>query len=156
MNALDRSLDVVVIGVGNRNRGDDGVGPLVVDAVRRGAPACITTTVVDGDLSDLPLRWNGDQTVVIIDACRTGAAPGTIRVFNGLTTALPTGHRPISSHGIGLADAIEMARMLDRMPRSLTVFAIEAHSFDHMAPASAAVARAAGQVARRILNLVAD
>lgn len=140
----------LVIGVGNRDRGDDAAGPLVIDALRRSEGPPLKTTEVDGDLSDLAKRWDADQTVVIVDACYTGRAPGTVVVVDGLTTEFPRGREPVSSHGIGVADAIELARLLDLLPRSLTIYGIEAGSFDHFAAVTEPVEKAILEVVDRI------
>ena len=153
MNTSESIAKTLVIGIGNRYRGDDAIGPLVVDAIRRAASSGrqeIETIVTDGDLSDLALRWQADNDVIIVDACRSGRPPGTIQVVDGLTTTIETGPYPVSSHGIGLAEAIELGRLLGRLPRSLAIFAVEAATFDHFAPLSEPVAVALTEVATEV------
>jgi hydrogenase maturation protease len=57
----------LVIGVGHRDRGDDGVGPAVVDALSHRTTQ-VTTIIREGDLAVLPLLWESDDDVVIVDA----------------------------------------------------------------------------------------
>ncbi len=123
-----RSLPVLVIGVGNRDRGDDAVGPVVADlfAGRDG----VATFVAEGDLSDLSLRWERDQRVVIVDAMSSGCRPATIVPIDALDERLPIDPGLVSSHGVGLAAAIELGRILDRLPEQLTIIAIEATAFE--------------------------
>ncbi len=134
-----------VIGVGNRDRGDDGVGPLVVDEIRRSWPE-IETFVAEGDLSDLAMRWGADQSVVIIDAIRSGRPVGTIVEIDALAEQLPTQQGLLSSHGVGLAEAVELARLLDRLPRQLKVIGVEAKSFNQFDPVTPEVAAAIKQL----------
>jgi len=75
----------LVIGVGNRDRGDDAVGPVVADAVADRCGDAVESIVVEGDLADLALRWGDAQTVVVVDAMVGGAAPGTVVELDGLT-----------------------------------------------------------------------
>lgn len=156
MGDSELHVKTLVIGIGNRHRGDDAIGPLVVDAIRGALPSgsqAIETTVTDGDIADLALRWRADQDVIVIDACRSGRPPGTIQAVDGLTTTIPTGPDPVSSHGIGLAEAIELARVLGRLPQSLAIFAIEAGTLDHCAPVSEPVSAAITEVVEKILAI---
>ncbi len=145
----------LVIGVGNRLRGDDGIGPEVVDLLDATHGDVLDTAVAAGDLSDLAMGWAPDQTVVIVDATVSGRAPGTITVLDAAaaTAALPD--QPLSSHGVGLGDAIALARAIGRPPLALTVVAIEGSSFGHGQPLTEAVGAAAPVAADQILDLLA-
>jgi len=140
----------LVIGVGNRDRGDDAIGPLVIDAIQQQRPDGVETLTLEGDLSDLGLRWQPDQTVIVVDAMRSGRQPGTIVTMDGLDHELKPDDGLISTHGMGLAEAIELARLLDRLPRALTIFGVEAETFELMRPVCPAVAAAIDELAGRI------
>lgn len=156
----------LVIGIGNRLRGDDGVGPQVAELVRARHGDTIDTATAEGDLSDLAFRWRPDQAVVLIDAMASGRPPGTIEVLDiPITPGIPDtpsdgtawpirADRPLSSHGVGLADAIALARAMGRLPRSLHIVAIEGQTFGHGLPLSEAVLAAAGTAADRIADVV--
>lgn len=146
--AMMRDLRPLVIGVGNRDRGDDALGPNVADLFARRHE--VETLVAEGDLSDLSLRWDPDQRVVIIDAMSSGCRPGSIFEIDGLDRELPIGCGTVSSHGVGLAEAIELARVLDRLPRQLTILAIEATSFRHFDPIATELAEVIPLVERRV------
>jgi hydrogenase maturation protease len=110
----------VVIGVGNPYRRDDAVGLIVADAVaRRGVHAVQS----DGEPAGLLLAWEGADLAVIVDAvvCEP-ATPGRIH----RTPALPAMHGGMSSHSLGIPAAVALATALDRMPRRLVVYAVEA------------------------------
>jgi hydrogenase maturation protease len=128
----------LLIGVGNRDRGDDGIGVLVVEACARVLGSAVVTLAAEGDLSDLALRWTRDETVVVVDAMVSGRAPGSIVRIDAIDRRLPVEKGLLSSHGIGLGEAVELARLIDRLPRCLTVFCVEATScgqFDRVTPA---------------------
>jgi hydrogenase maturation protease len=142
----DRPVTLVV-GVGNRFRGDDAAGPAVVDLL--GGVAAI---VHDGDPADLMERWAGVDEVVVVDAVRSGAAPGTVTVIDARAVPLPAGWCR-SSHAWGPGEAIELARALGTLPARVTVYGIEGADFTPgagMSPeVSAAVAGVAAALAGR-------
>ncbi|MGB8649776.1 MAG: peptidase M52, partial [Mycobacteriales bacterium] len=60
------------------------------------------------------------------------------------------------THALGLAAAVELARVLDRLPRRLVVVGVEAADFAHGAPLSAPVAAAVDHAAAAVTALVAE
>lgn len=144
----------LVIGVGNRDRGDDAVGPIVVDALRRRNDHRFTTLVVEGDLSDLALRWAPDQRVVIIDALVGGGEPGTIVAWDALSGRRGRAGIGLSSHGMGLADAIELGRMIGRLPGELTIVGVEVENVEHFAPLSRAVADSVPRLTQMVRDVI--
>ncbi len=147
---------LLVVGVGNAARGDDGIGPAVIEAIR-GEPelADAETVVAAGDLSDLVVTWEPDQDVVIVDAMIGGGPPGTVVTIDGLRDPLPEADRPLSSHGFGLADTVQLARALGRLPRSLTIVAVQVGDIDHLAPLTEPVRDAVAEVVARVTMLAA-
>lgn len=144
----------LVIGIGNRLRGDDGAGPTVIDLIRARYGDTLATAVAAGDLSDLAICWEPDQEVVIVDAMVIGRTPGTVTVLDGPAARTVTGpDRLLSSHGVGLADAIALARAIGRLPSSLTIVGIEGQSFEPGDPLSEPVRAAVTLTADRIAEL---
>jgi hydrogenase maturation protease len=135
-------MSVLVIGVGNPDRGDDGVGWRVVELLADEVP----TLRCRGDASTLMEAWADTPEVIVVDAMSSGAPVGTIRF--GAVGILP--ESPTSSHGFGLAQAIALAGALGSLPPHLTVIGIEGGTYEHGAPLSAAVEEAALSVAARI------
>lgn len=139
----------LVIGVGNRDRGDDGVGPIAADRlVARGIPA-VEHSHDGAALIDL---WAGCEKVVLVDAMRSGARPGTIRRFDASRERLPTGAFGVSSHLFGPLQAMETARALGRLPQSLVVFAIEGGSYGFGNPLSPPVHDALQDLVDRVVE----
>jgi len=56
-----------------------------------------------------------------------------------------------SSHAFGLASAVSLARVLGRLPRSLTIYGIEGADFEHGADLTPAVRVAVDRVVSEIL-----
>lgn len=131
----------VVIGVGNPDRGDDGVGPAVARAVRARVPAEVEVVAVAGEPTSLLAAWEGADQAIVIDAVSTGAAPGTVLRHDAAEGPLPR-RDACSTHGLGLEDAVALGRALGQLPRCLVVFGIEAASVTAGDPLSPAVTAA--------------
>jgi hydrogenase maturation protease len=141
---------VILIGVGNPWRGDDGAGLAVARRVRELSPAGVEVREVEGDATALVEAWSGAEAVVLVDAAESGAPPGTVRRFDARAQPLPVRSLRSSTHAFGVADAVELARALDRLPQRLDVYAIEGASFvagDRLSPL---VERAVGQLAAEL------
>jgi hydrogenase maturation protease len=73
--------------------------------------------------------WSDAQEAVIVDAVSSGAAPGTIHRLDARRQRLPAALFRGSTHAFSLAEAIELARALERLPGRLLVYGIEGESF---------------------------
>jgi len=142
----------LVVGVGNEERGDDGVGPLVARLLACGLaddpPAGVEVVPWGGDLLGLLDLWEGRERVVLIDAVVSGAAPGSCRRF-GIDAPFRS-DAGASTHGFGLAAALALARALDRAPAAVEVWGIEGVAFEPGAPLTPAVAEAALALVERL------
>lgn len=145
-------MTALVIGVGQPDRGDDAAGSAVVAAVRRLAPDVATTEVTS------PVRlvdaWDGYDDVVVVDAVMSGRAPGEVTVLEAGAGPLPARPGAGGSHGFGVAEAVELARALDRLPRRLLVVGLEAATFEHGRGLSPAVAAGVDAAVRSVLDAV--
>ena len=130
------SHSTLIIGVGNRDRGDDGVGPAVAEQLTSRGISAIEHSRDGAALIEV---WEGRDRVILIDAMRSGVEPGTIRRFDASTKRLPKGAFCVSSHLFGPVEAIETARALSRLPPNLIVFGIEGGSYGFGDPLSSAV-----------------
>ncbi len=146
--------EVLVLGIGNASRGDDAVGLVVANRVgEQGLPG-IAVRACPPDGMALLDEWQGMHSVVIIDAATSNVAPGTITRFEAGDQALPAKAVIPSTHMFGVVQAIELARTLGRLPKRVTVFAIEGASFDHGAELSPAVERAVDDAVQRVVEEV--
>lgn len=136
-------MSTLLIGLGHPDRGDDAVGPLIVEACRDLAGVTVLPLV---DPVDLPMRWADASSVVVVDAVLTGGEPGAVVVADLLSMAsdspwwswLGLG----GTHAFGLGEAVALSRVLGRLPERLTLIGIEAASVMAGAGLSPAVAAA--------------
>lgn len=142
-----------IVGIGNADRGDDAVGPRTIELLREAAPPGVELCTVRGDMLAMLEAFDGASTVVLVDAMRSGAEPGTVlrlEVTAGEDLSA-LGHL-VSTHAFGLGQAVELARSLGRLPRCLVVHGVEAETLEHGAPTSAAVERALPGLVESILE----
>lgn len=120
---------VVIIGIGNPMRGDDGVGPAAVACLEHTDPALLEgepeLIALDGEPARLLEAWRGRRLAIVIDAARSDKAAGSIHRIEVGRDPLPPWATGSSSHSAGLAEAVALGRTLDRLPRQLIVFGVE-------------------------------
>jgi hydrogenase maturation protease len=144
-----------VIGVGHPDRGDDAVGRIVVARIREKAPEGVDVVESDGEAGKLMDLLEGVEVAVMVDACLSGAEPGTIHRLDAAAAPLPRPMFAASSHAIGLTESVELARILGQLPRRCIIFAIEAADFSLGAPLSAPVSAAVTRVVPLVLEEIA-
>jgi hydrogenase maturation protease len=131
---------VLVVGLGNELRADDGAG---LEIVRRLAaddlPAEVRVRQLPGEPLGLLELWAGSEAVVLIDAVRSGADAGTIHRLDASSGPLPAQLTHSSSHAVSLSETIELARGLGRLPPVVLVLGVEGGRFDIGGPLSDAV-----------------
>lgn len=145
---------VLVIGIGNRLRGDDGASGEVVRRLHeRGEQTGIEVSEQLCEPNDLLEALQGRDAVVLLDTMRSGDPPGTIRRFDASSEPLPARLRgSASTHAFGLHEAIELARALHRLPTRVIVFAVEGLDFEAGATLSAEVEAAVVPLACAVLR----
>ncbi len=146
------SLRCLIIGVGNRSRGDDGIGPVVAGRLKGyGFPfAEVIESPSDG--AAMIEAWSGADSVILVDAVVSGAAPGTIHRLDPNRQPVPDHFSGGSTHAFNAAEAVELARALGRLPPSFVIYGIEARSFEPGAGMSPEVRKAGMEVTRRALE----
>jgi hydrogenase maturation protease len=146
----------IIIGVGNPDRGDDAAGREVARRLRGACAGDVDVAELDGEATALLAKLETAEAAFVIDACVSGAPPGTIRRVDVAETPLCGAAFGLSSHGFGLAEALALAATLGVLPRRCVVYAIEGRRFDIGAPVSDAVARAIEEVVERLRLEVAS
>lgn len=142
---------LTVIGCGNTNRTDDGVGVCVVRRLQAltEREGCRGVRIVDAGTSGVEamLEAVGSTALVLIDANSGGVAPGTVVELRGELIE-ETGSGGVSLHDFRWDHALSLGRELykDAFPDDVTVYLIEAATVDYGTELSAPVAAAADTV----------
>lgn len=141
-----------IIGLGNAMRGDDAVGLLAARKLRQ--EVSDRAEVIEAEMAgvDLIELMKGARIVILIDAARSGQAPGIVHRLDASDS--PISHRlfPRSTHAIGTVDAVELARTMGVLPTTVIIYGIEAGNMEAGHPLSDPVAKALDQVVDQIVQ----
>jgi hydrogenase maturation protease len=144
-------VNTVIVGIGNPWRGDDGAGLVVAERVHERLPAAHVVQIVD-EPTRLLESFGGADTVLVVDAVSTQEPqPGSIHRIDAIAHELPVGFGS-STHHFGLADTVELARSLGKLPPRLVVYGIEGSRFDTGPGLGPEVERAAAAVIDEIVH----
>ncbi|MGW2512258.1 hydrogenase maturation protease [Streptomyces scopuliridis] len=147
---------VVVIGVGNPFRRDDGAGPAVVEAIRLRVPVGTLLAESAGEPGRMLALWSRHDHVVIVEVVH--AHPGRPGRLHNVSAERVAGlaDRSGSTHALGLGETVALAAALDRMPRSLVVHAVEGGDFTLGTGLSAPVVAVLPRLIHRVTRAVGD
>jgi hydrogenase maturation protease len=119
-------LKILVLGIGNKILGDDGIGPAVIQELRRfSLPQSVfleTANISGIALLDIV---TGYDILIIVDAMKSGKSPGEITWVDtdeySLRTTIP------SQHKMDIFHMLELGKQMGiRVPVSVRTMAIEA------------------------------
>ena len=142
---------VLVIGVGNEYRRDDGVGPAVVRALAGRLSPSVAVTEQSGEATALMNAWDGANCAILIDAVAVQGTPGKVYRIDASAAPLPVELFSRSTHAFGVAAAIELARALGQLPSRVIVFGIEGEDFCDGVGLSPLVEQAVTEVANQVM-----
>jgi hydrogenase maturation protease len=141
---------ILVIGIGTPDHGDDAAGLLVAERVRAAtSPRTVTVRELVGDQLGLLDLWTGAREVYVIDAVCSGGPAGTVYRFDGAQRLTAEFKNP-STHAFSLADVIELARAMDRLPPRLIGYGVEGAHWELGALVSPPVMDAVDALTRRL------
>ena len=122
--------DAVVIGIGNRFRGDDAIGWVAAERLMSSMDD-IDIHQSNGEALALMELWEGASRVILIDAAENQGSPGRVSRLDASESPITSTEFHTSTHAFSVSDAIEMGRSLGRLPKEVIVYAIEGKQFDH-------------------------
>jgi hydrogenase maturation protease len=143
----------VVIGLGNPLMGDDGAGVAALERLRLEWELPAEVELVDGGtwgMNLLPLVESAER-LILLDAIRTGAAPGTLTV---LTRAeLPRFFSlKLSPHQIDLREVLALAELRGALPEDLVALGVEPARVEMEPSLSPPVRAAMGKLVHLVLD----
>ncbi|MFZ1176082.1 MAG: hydrogenase maturation protease [Mycobacterium sp.] len=142
---------IVVIGLGNTYRRDDGVSVVVAAALDDLALPNVRVVTGIAEPMSLLEAWSGAALAMVIDAAVAApSVPGRVRRC-GLSdfAAAPEG---LSSHSVDVRGAHALGQALGRVPDALVVFTVEVADTGHGIGLTPQVARAAPEVVRLVVD----
>jgi hydrogenase maturation protease len=143
-----------IIGLGNEFRGDDAVGLLAARRLQGVLGNRVEVVEAESAGVDLLELMKGVGAVLLIDAVCSGQAPGTIHRLDASAGPIAPALFPRSTHAVGVADALELARTLGVLPNKVIVYGIEAGDTGAGHPLSPQVSHALNEVVQLILKEV--
>ena len=144
------SSGLLVLCIGNPDRGDDGFGPAVAAELEGRLPDSAALATRSGDMLSLIEDWEGFDALICVDAAAPMTKPGTLHRIDLAEQDLPRELAAVSSHAFGLGEAVALARTLGLAPPTIIVYAVEGENFDGGAPMTAAVTAAIKPAAMQI------
>jgi hydrogenase maturation protease len=145
---------VLIIGVGNEYRRDDAVGLAVARVLKDKELPNTTILEATGEGTVLMEALTAAEKVILIDAVVSGAGPGSLRRFDLQLDPLPTDLFIHSTHAFSVVQAIELARILNRLPPYLVLYGIEGKNFAAGVGLSEQVENAVPEVVERVVREV--
>lgn len=144
-------MSTVIVGIGNRDRADDGAGPALVDRLAAAGLAGVTLAVAPGDMLSVLDLLDGASMAILVDAMKAGLEAGAVRRLDVSSSPLKGELNAFAStHLIGLGDAIELARTLGRLPPRVILYGVEARDFTQGRGLSGPVQAALPELERQI------
>lgn len=141
----------LIVGIGNRYRGDDAFGCIVVGELAGMLPPSVSCIEHDGEPAALIDCWLGVDKVMLVDAVSSQAEAGRIYRFDLLQQALPDKLKLYSTHAFGVPQAVELARALGKLPPQIAFIGVEGACFDAGESLSPAVLAVKDAVVAEIL-----
>jgi hydrogenase maturation protease len=153
----EQMTKLLVVGIGNPDRGDDDIGPLVVRRLGGRVSNGVSLIERTGDALALIDDWAGHDVVIVVDAAAPPSelgyvrSPGRVHRIDLRGNELLPDLSRASTHGLGVADAVELARALGALPERVIVYAVEGADFNPGAPMTKLVAAATEEVVARVV-----
>lgn len=142
---------IIAIGVGDVDRADEGVGPLVVRTIRACWPEAVRVFEHGGEGASLMQLWAPGDGVFLFGTVASGRRPGTLYRFEATQEPLPRRFFRPFSHAFGVAEAVEAARSIKRLPKRMVVYGVEGEHFGDDDDMSELVRRALKELTSRAL-----
>jgi hydrogenase maturation protease len=140
----------LILGIGNKFRSDDGAGVVAAEKIKKFGIEKFDVKIVDGEGTEIIETWKGYDNVIIIDAVQENGSAGKIHEINANEDALESDFFNYSSHAFGLAEAINVSRVMNKLPKFLIVYGIEGEHFQFDTKLTSKIEKAVNKIAAMI------
>jgi len=122
---------VLILGLGNILLQDEGVGVRVVEQLQRQYRIAGAVEVLDGGTAGMSLleHIRNRDHLIVVDAVKTGQAPGTVITLSGEEVPAFFQSR-VSPHQMGLADMLAALELMGEKPADVIVIGVEPQNLD--------------------------
>ncbi|MCK5665484.1 MAG: hydrogenase maturation protease [Thiotrichaceae bacterium] len=119
-------IRMTLIAIGNRNMGDDGIGPVLLEEIKRQLADDIEVHIWESKdaLSVAAELLEIHNPIVIIDCADMGLNGGDFKWFNRAQCLLENHFELLSTHGFGFAEALALVEQLG-FKQELYFFALQ-------------------------------
>ncbi|PKU23111.1 HyaD/HybD family hydrogenase maturation endopeptidase [Telmatospirillum siberiense] len=124
-------MRVVILGIGNILMSDEGIGVHAVEALQQRFLLPDNVEVVDGGTTGMELLpdLQGAHDLIVIDAVRVGAAPGSVVRLEG--EEVPAFFKTkLSPHQVGLCDVLAALRFSGGAPERVVLIGVQPVSLE--------------------------
>jgi len=153
---MKSTKSTLIAAFGNPLRGDDGVGLVVLEALRQ-RPLGPHVELVDGGTAGLEtaLAFESRARIILIDAADSGQAPGTVTQYSLTRQELAAqSFHPNSLHAAGLKEALTLAAVLGRLPPQITLYCVQPMTLGYQTGLSEAVHKAVSHLVQTIADSI--
>jgi hydrogenase maturation protease len=155
----EKRAPILVLGLGNMLLSDDGVGPALLNHLAdSGARWKDLVEFVDGGTQGLALlgHLTGRRALIIVDALKRGAAPGTVHRLTLPELREVSPGRASSGHESNAGELLAAAQLLDELPDRLFVVGVEPEKIATGFGLSESVRQALPSASEQIACLLAE
>ncbi len=156
-------MKILCVGVGNTFRCDDGAGIYIVRKLKKefsklspklSPQQCAHISFLEssGEGSGPMDSWRGFDHVVLFDAVMKQGTPGTVIHLLAQNEKFPSDFFKYSSHAFSLAEAVELARVLDVLPEKVEVYGVEGQTFGYGEVLSSEVLQGCDEIVQRFVQ----
>jgi hydrogenase maturation protease len=149
-------MHTLVLAIGNTLLSDEGIGIHVLDYLRAHHPPPAGVEYLDGGTLSFTLAASIEEAdnLIVVDAARLGAAPGSVKQFVDAEMDHFLGTSKRSVHEVGLIDLLTAARLTERLPTRRALVGVEPEKLDWGENPTDRVAQAIPRAAAMVAALI--
>jgi hydrogenase maturation protease len=144
-----------IIGMGQENQGDDGIGLAVAQQIANRGIKGVEVFGESGDGSALMELWQDCTAVIVIDAIPRAQNPGRIVRLEVGKDPLTTRMFRCGGKTFGITEAVELSRSMNSLPHRLILIGMEGARFQPGNPITPTIAAELGKLEGAVLTEVA-
>jgi hydrogenase maturation protease len=145
---------IIVLGIGNLLRRDDGIGVRVIEALRERYALPPSVALVDGGTAGFGLLSliEGADNLIVVDAVQAGDKPGSVFVF--APDEVPAPETPqLSLHEIGLLEVLTVLEAASGKRPKTVIIGVEPQDISPWEPQLTSTVQA---TVLKVMELVLD